>query len=204
MEFPLPGWSFKAIFTPTGEKCGRDQFAPLEATGDGEFVLGPAGHADTYDVTLFGRGDGDLFVTFRWTTPTDGPLPQPKARVAVLADHDGRVDSYGVELSLSNLASTPSKSAARITVTASDGDSLAFKAKQSRRECFPEGSVYWDRPDIKATRLQELGEGPFTYKVELNLDGIRYVATATWPDDQIPGNHPSVSLDFAPELPAPT
>jgi hypothetical protein len=31
------------------------------------------GATDTYDVTLFGKGDGDLVVTFRWTTPRDGP-----------------------------------------------------------------------------------------------------------------------------------
>ena len=37
-------------------------------------------------MTLFGRGNGDLFVTFRWTTPSDGPMPVPEARLAVLAD----------------------------------------------------------------------------------------------------------------------
>lgn len=59
---------------------------PLEATDDGALLLRPAGHAGTYDVTLFGKGDGDLFVTFRWTTPSDGTLSPPEARLAVLAD----------------------------------------------------------------------------------------------------------------------
>jgi hypothetical protein len=36
------------------------------------------------------------------------------------------------------------------------------------------------------------------------LDGVRYVASATWPDDEIAGNEPSVSLDFTPKLPAPS
>ena len=35
-------------------------------------MLNPVGHADTYDVTLAGQGDGDLVVTFRWTTPRHG------------------------------------------------------------------------------------------------------------------------------------
>jgi hypothetical protein len=35
----------------------------------------------------------------RWSTS--------EARIALLADHDGRLDSYGVELELSNLAQTP-------------------------------------------------------------------------------------------------
>ena len=34
------------------------------------------------------------------------------------------------------------------------------------------------------------------------LEGERYVATATWPDGEIPGNEPSVSLEFTPPLPA--
>jgi hypothetical protein len=203
VDFPLSGWSFKASFSPAGEKCGRIQTVPLEATSDGEFVLRPAGDADTYDVTLFGRGNGDLFVTFRWTTPTDGPLPKPKARLAVLASNDGAVDSYGVELHLSNLAQTPRRAAARVTVQASDGDALTFKAKRARGRCFPEGTVYWDGPDDMGLAASRLGDRPFTYEVKVMIDGERYVARASWPDDQIRGNEPSVSLHFNPRLPAP-
>lgn len=202
VEFPLRGWSFTASFTPAGEECGRVQQVPLEVTGEGEFVLRPAGYAGTYDVTLFGKGNGDLFTTFRWTTPTDGPLPRPLARLAVLANDDGPVDSYGVELAVTNLARTPRDASARITVKASNGDALTFKARRSRGGCFPEGTVYWDGPDDKGQAAAGLGERPFTYEVELRIDGERYVARATWPEDQIPGNEPSVSLRFTPNLPA--
>jgi hypothetical protein len=202
VEFPLSGWSFNASFSPAGDECGRIQTVPLEPTNDGEFMLRPAGHADTYDVTLFGRGNGDLFTTFRWTTPTDGPLPKPRARLAVLANHDGAVDSYGIELHVSNLAQTPRKAAARITVQASNGDALTFNAKRARGGCLPEGTVYWDGPDEKGLAATGLGDRPFTYKVELTLDGERYSAHATWPDDEIRGNEPSVSIDFTPSLPA--
>lgn len=202
VEFPLSGWSFNASFSPAGEECGRVQTVALETTGDGEFVLRPAGYADTYDVTLFGRGNGDLFTSFRWTTPTDGPLPEPKARLAVLANHDGAVDSYGVELQVTNLARTPRKAAATITIQPSDGDALTFKAKRARGRCFPEGTLYWDGPDDKGLAAAGSGDRPFTYKVELVLDGERHVASAMWPDDEIAGNEPSVSLDFSPKLPA--
>jgi hypothetical protein len=73
VEFPLSGWSFIATFAPSDENCVRAQRVQLDASGLGLFVLKPVGQADTYDVTLFGRGDGDLVVTFRWTTPQDGP-----------------------------------------------------------------------------------------------------------------------------------
>jgi hypothetical protein len=201
VEFPLRGWSFTADFRPAGNECGRVQQVPLEAAGDRRFVLRPAGYAGNYDVTLFGRGNGDLFVTFRWTTPIDGALPTPEARLAVIADHDGRPDSYGVELELTNLARTPGEASARITVQAADGDALTFDAERSDTRCRPEGTVYWDGPDAKGLAAAALGEGPFTYRVELVLDGARHVATATWPADEIVGNEPSVVLHFTPSLP---
>jgi hypothetical protein len=201
VEFPLPDWSFTASFRPAGEQCGRIQQASLEPAGDGRFVLRPVGRADTYDVTLFGRGDGDLFTTFRWTTNADGPLPTPEARLAVLAGHDGEVDSYGVELELTNLARTPKQASARITVQAADGAEVTFDATRSREGCWPEGTVYWDGPDAKGLEAAGLGEGPFTYRVEVVLDGSRHIAEAEWPTDEISGNEPSVALEFTPSLP---
>ncbi len=202
VEFPLPGWSFTASFVPAGQRCGRVQQAPLTETADGRFILRPIGHADTYDVTLFGRGNGDLFVTFRWTTPTDGPLPEPEARLAVLAGHDGQVDSYGVELEVSNLARTPLKAEATITVRARSGEEITFEATRAKSRCWPEGTVYWDGPDQRGLDAAALGKRPFTYEVDLVLDGTHYVATASWPTDEIAGNEPSVALEFTPDLPA--
>jgi hypothetical protein len=171
-------------------------------TGDGSFVLRPIGHADTYDVTLFGQGQGDLVVTFRWTTPIDGPLPEPEARLAVLAENDGHVDSYGIELEVSNLASTPEEAQATITVRSETGEELTFAATRGKSRCWREGTVYWDGPDKRGLDAAGLGEGPFAYEVELVLDGARYVATASWPADVIVGNEPSVALEFTPDLPA--
>lgn len=202
IEFPLEGWSFDATFKSTVGECGREFPAQAEEQDDGSFVLRPAGYAGTYDVTLFGKGDGDLFVTFRWTTPSDGPLPSPKARLAVLADHDGVVDSYGVELALQDLAETPKEAQAAITVRATNGDDVTFEANRTRDRCWGEGIVYWDGPDDAGLEAAGLPGQRFTYEVELTLDGERYLATATWPDDEIEGNEPSVRLDFEPELPA--
>ena len=71
-EFPLDGWTFEAWFVQIGVACPRRQRVEVAKTGDHTFVVEPAGAADTYAVTLFGRGEGgDLSVTFRWTTPRE-------------------------------------------------------------------------------------------------------------------------------------
>jgi hypothetical protein len=202
VEFPLDGWTFDATFTPAEEDCGRQQTVTLERTGDGSFALLPAGRAGTYDVSLFGRARGDLVTDFRWTTTADGPLPRPSARLAVLADHDGEIDSYGVELQLVNLAATPAEATASITVTAADGTSSTFDPLRPEPDCLPTGTVYWEGPDEAGKAAAELGPAPFTYRVDLVLDGVRHTGTATWPDDQIVGNEPSAQLTFEPALPA--
>ncbi|HEV7758325.1 MAG TPA: hypothetical protein VGO78_05030 [Acidimicrobiales bacterium] len=209
VAFPLPDWSFTATFTevvPDGQ-CPREQQVPLEANGDGTFVLRPAGYAGTYDVTLFGRGEGDVSVAFRWTTPTDGPLAEPTARLAVLADHDGQLDSYGVELEVANLDHTPAAPEALITVRAADGETLGLSAPGDPDTTCRAGYLYWSggpqETGMDAVVGKLAGHGsPYTYRVDLVLDGVHHIATARWPGDQIPGNEPSVALDFEPPLPA--
>lgn len=132
----------------------------VEATGDGDFFLRPAGYAGTYDITLFGRGNGDLFTTFRWTTPTDGQIPEPKARLAVLANHYGAVDSYGVELEVRNLAQTPGRTSATITVGASDGNALTFKAKRPAGDVSPKAPSTGTAPTTRVSLRQTWAIAP--------------------------------------------
>jgi hypothetical protein len=201
VDFPLADWSFTATFSPSGEECGRHQRVRLRPNGDGRFVLEPAGPADAYDVTLFGRGEGSLSVTFRWSTPSDGPLPEPQARAAIITDQNGRPYSYGVELELKNLAETPAGASATITVKAANGNSVTFDAERATESCWPEGTVYWDGPDAKGVEAAKLGDAPFNYEVIVTLDGRRYVGRGSWPADEIRGNEPSVALEFTPPLP---
>jgi hypothetical protein len=64
VEFPLEEWSFTATFVPVTGKCVRPERVRLVAIGGRRFALRPVGHSGMYDVTLFGRGNGDLYVTF--------------------------------------------------------------------------------------------------------------------------------------------
>jgi len=203
VAFALPDWELTATLTAVGQERPRYFEVPLEPTGDGTFRLPPAGPAGAYDVSLFGRGDGgDVVYAFRWTTTADGPLPEPTARLAVLADNGGRVDSYGVELEVRQLAETPAQATATITVRAPDGEEVSFAVPGNPDQLGTEGTVYWSGGMEDGQAAAALADaGPFTYEVTLVLDGVTHRATATWPDDMIVGNEPSVALHFDPALP---
>jgi hypothetical protein len=202
VEFPATGWEFMATVQPVGEGCGRRQSEPLEPIGDTTHRLVPIGLADEYAVTLFGRGSGgDVFVSFRWETLTDGLLPVPAATASILADHDGRVDSYGVELPIWNLAKTPDDASGRVTVTSADGRVHTFGLTRQDFDCSA-GSIFLTAPVEEGLAAAKLGSPPFTYEVLLELDGLGYLGTGVWPDDVDPECAPCVPLTFAPPLPA--
>jgi hypothetical protein len=198
---PVEGMELTATFTEAGQRCGRSQ--TVEPVKEGNwYVLRPTGAADSYEVDLFTTGAGSMSARFLWSTPTDGPLATPEASMGVIADHDGKPDSYGVELSLSNLAATPRSAEARITVTAANGDTVTFDAHRATGGCRAEGSVFFDGPDEDGRAASQLGGFPFRYDVTLKLDGSTYRSTAIYPRDEIDGNEPSVRLTFDPPLPA--
>ena len=136
-----------------------------------------------------------------WQTPSDHPLPAPSARLALIADHDGRPDSYGVSLEVTDLPRPPSEYAATITVTAGNGQSLTFAATPSTEVCVGEGGIYFNGPDEKGKQAAALGDFPFTTTVELTLDGVTYVGTSAYPDDEIENYGPFAALRFDPPLP---
>ena len=183
--------------------CGGRSFAlPVEDLGDGWWVVRPAGPAAHYDVELFAQGGGDMIANLRWRTPADQAMPEPSARLALIAEHDGRPDSYGLELAIDELAETPARAVAEIEVTAGNGRSLTFEATQAKDSCRSEGDLYFDGPDEPAKAAAGIGGFPFTTTVTLTLDGRVHRASAVYPDDEIEGHEPSVALEFTPELPA--
>jgi hypothetical protein len=183
-----------------GGPCGRAVDAEVTPLGGHWWRVRPRGPAAEYQVSLFASGRGDMIASLRWTTPSDQSLPDPSARLALIADHDGVPDSYGLELQVVNLATSPTEYSATITVTAGNGRSLTFDAIPSATRCTGAGELNFDGPDSEAARAAGLGDFPFTIRVELVLDGVRHVATATYPDDEIEGNEPWVVLRFTPPL----
>ena len=206
VELGLKDWKIEATFgVPDGGDpyCSRSQSTTLKPNADGLYPLTPLGRAGTYDVDLFGHGKGgDVAGSFRWQTPTDGPLATPSAVMALIADHDGKPDSYGFELILTNLATTPETVSATIKVTAANGQTLTLTPRVAGPGCRSDGNVTFTLADNKARAAGAIGGLPFTYDVTIVLDGTRYRATAKYPDDEITGNEPNVALGFSPALPA--
>jgi hypothetical protein len=200
--FARDDWTFDATFKEHGDACARMITVPVEKTGDQAFVIRPAGLAGDWDVDVFGRGNGDVITTFRWTTPVDGEMPPPASgSAAVLADHDGELDSYGVELGATNLDVRPERATAVITVTSASGETTAITPRW-QRSCYSEGDLWFTAPRSAGLAATRIGTGPFTYTVELTLDGTTYQGVGTWPTDETPDAAPAVPLTWTPELPS--
>lgn len=212
-SFPDTGWDFEATLhsdlataTPDqGPECDRTVTAQVQSTGPNTFTVQPAGPAGRWRLDVFGRGPegGDVIASVLWTTPVDGPIDSPSATLGVLAEHDGRLDSYGVELNLVHLSRTPEQLTAAITVT--DAAGAVARLPEIIETPGPCGSgavgtVFVRRPDGFADAALELGPGPYRYDVELILDGVAHRASASFPGDQVPGGEPAVALTFDPPL----
>ena len=199
------GLSLSAQFTAAEGECARVQRVPLGSMGR-HLSLWPAGPAGTYDVMVGVAGSQGHSASygFRWTTTRDGVWPVPAASAAVLADDDGRITTYGVEVSVENLGATPREASATIEVTSAEGRTSTIRPLRVEpgEGCDPAGSLAFQAPETAAQAVIVSGSAPFRYEVRLVLDGRTYRGTATWPDDQQADAHPSTTLAFRPALPA--
>lgn len=203
--FGRPGWRFDATFRELGERCPRSFTVPATPSGDRSFRIDPAGPAGRYRVDLFGRGpEGDVYTSFTWSTPTDGPVDPPRATVALVTDLDDRLTSYGLEVSVQDLAEQPETASVEVTATAANGRSMTLTApwRDEGRRCYEHGSLFFDANGDPG--VGDLGPAPFTYQVTLTLDGEKYVGTAVWPRDETKHEAPNTVLTFDPPLPGST
>lgn len=203
VEFPVEGWQFEATTTVADDPCGRMQTEDLVAVGPTLFRLPAQGPPGDYQVDVFGRGPGgDVIVSFAWRTTTTGALPEPTASLSLLADHDGAVDSYGVEFRLSDLDRTPDDVAATVTVTAANGAHHTITLRPVASAPCNAGQVSLSAPLEEGLLAAGLGDPPFTYDVTVTLDGRTHRASASWPADEDEECAPCVPLRFDPPLPS--
>ncbi|GEP38205.1 hypothetical protein NPS01_18680 [Nocardioides psychrotolerans] len=204
-SFPLEGWRFTASFTPSGEgACERRITVPVRKTGAYSFQVPMAGPAGSYDVDVFGRGpEGDVITTFAWTTSQLGALPDPSGYVGLVTDDEEGFRAYPLEMGLSDLAETPRRASVTMRVTAADGTSQTIGPISAGRGCSGGGSVSFREGGGSGGGTPfGLGPAPFSYRVEVTLDGTTYIGTAVWPRDERRDEQPYTDLRFDPPLPA--
>ena len=205
--FDLDGWAFESVtFRQLDAACPRRITVAAEETGPRTFRIEPAGPAGVWAVDVFGRGpEGDAVTTFRWRTPVDGRLPEEATgTAAVLADHDGELDSYGVELSLDDLDRPYASATARVQVADADGDSVTIAVPRSspHEGCWSAGALTFGAPDDAGRPATDLGPGPYTYTATVRLGRTTHTGTGVWPDDESDDMAPYVPLQWEPPLPA--
>jgi len=204
-RFPLPGWTFQATFTPLSEAaCERMITVDVRATGTYTFEVPPAGPPGDYQVDLFGRAPegGDVVTTFRWRTSDRGSFPAPHGYAGVVSGDRDETHVYPPEIGLNDIADLARRPTASITVTAANGESLTVPELRADGRCWSKGSVFFRAPDGAGSGVLALGPSPYTYTVDVVLDGTTYTGTGTWPAGEEHGNEPYVTLDFTPALPA--
>lgn len=207
--FGMPDYRFSATLTEVDVRCPRSEDAKVVPTGDQTFRIDPVGLAGRYRVDLFAKGSpaGSASYSFLWETPSDGPLDRPSAYVGWVSGdrHGGDLRSYGIEVSVDDLGFHPRSGLAKVTATAANGRSTRVEiplTRPSLRPCSRLGGFYFQTDDPATQDVVDLGPAPFTYRVEMTLDGTPYVGTSTWPDDLIRGLHPYTRLAWEPALPA--
>ena len=209
-SFPDEGWDFQATFRPTGTApvdCGRALSVSVRKTGRYTFEIPAVGPPGAYDVELFGNGpSGDAVTTFRWDTTSAGVLPEPHATASVLVEDDGQLTSWGVSVELHDVANLPDSVTATVVVTSKDGRSVRLGPYRDTIRCPAAGDVYVLGPERDGQRAAELGDGPWTYRVELELGDREYTGTGVWPDDHnadpFNDDPTPTALTFEPPLPA--
>lgn len=202
--FGVENWDFQATFTELGDNCRRQHTVGAVPTGDQMFRLDPAGLAGRYRVDLFGRGrHGSASASFLWTTPADGPTDQPTAYIALISGDSDELTAHQLEVGVQDLAFQPREADVDVTVTAANGRSMTLDAEPEHTgACYAEGSLFFRGGADPAQEAAQLGSPPFSYDVQLTLDGKRYRGTAVWPRDEMSDEAPNTVLTFDPPLPS--
>jgi hypothetical protein len=206
VTFARDGWNLEASSQGSDGACAEALPATVTPVDGRTWRVSLAGPPGRYAVHLFGKGpEGDLSASFAVRTTTGGSLPAPVASLTTFFERDGEPEAYSFDLAVSYLATTPSRASARLTVTSAGGRVSSYTLTAAKRDgagggCVARGSVALSAPAPRGRVVEEVGRPPYALRVELDLDGTRYAATATWPDDVESSS--SIPLRFAPPLPA--
>ncbi len=105
----------------------------------------------------------------------------------------------GALLHLADLARTPASAAASGTVTDRAGASVTVPLRREESRCERDGAVSYRGRELTPAELDSLSGGSVTCTVEVSLDGMTYIGTAKWPQDET-AEAPYTRFTFEPPL----
>lgn len=205
--FARPDWKFSATFRGAAEDCPRATTIDATRTDDQWFRLTPADKKGRYEVDLYGEGpEGSVSARFVWTTTSNGPVDPPEGAVALFPDSLGE-GSFGLEVTLDDLAFQPAVSelSPSVDVTVRDARaqerSLAAPLIPASLTCGSRGNrgSFFYQMEWKDD-FSVLGRRPFDLEVGLMIRGTTYIGRATWRGAD--GQSAYTPLTFTPALPA--
>lgn len=181
LDFPLD-WSLQATLYEGEDDCDRSSTFDIDSDGSPIETLGPAG---TYQVHVFGRGNGgDGAWAFELTSIDDR---QDAALFVQLLWHPSERDLEGESsfaAQIGNLSARPEEISAVATVTSVDGSSEDFELLGHVDEICWNSIVGFEGPDDLTARVLDLGASPYEVTISFALDDQRIESpTFTWPDD---------------------
>jgi hypothetical protein len=202
---PVAGW-FIYFDQYTGRSpltCDGIAFVPeVEDLGDGWSVIRPGGPDGTYSLKILaasgpgGGPNGEMTGLIMWNVSNGTPLPPPSATISILRDDEGTLDAWDVTVSVANLEPPTENVSALVTVTSVEGRSIIFRPEPTGGCTHGYLSLTLGLNDVEAQEVIALGSAPYTYAVDLVIEGATFVGTAQYtegPND--------VSLKFATPLP---
>lgn len=212
VESPISGWEFEATFinaeTMNPDKmCDWQTIPAIVEPAVDHWTVTPQGPAGTYRVELSGHGKGgDATVSFLVTTTKDHPWPAVSAGADTYY-FESEPDESGAEpatfafnLSVQHVTANPKNATASVHLTGPNGEQ---EVGLSPIGCQTEGTISFEAEPKAEPIIDKIGEPPYQLRFELELDGVRHVATAGWPPyDDAPKGYPEhATLEFDPPLP---
>ena len=167
----------------------------LTPVGVGTYELTPSGPAGQYraDVFIRSAAGGDTTGAFRWTT-SGATAPTSWAHL----HQNGRFESGGgvVQVVLDR-AAVDGQVRGDITVTGVDGSSHRFPLEVADAGCSGDGYALLAPQGLVDPAVDGLGAGPFTYDVDVVVEGTHHRASAASGNDA-----EDTPLTFSPPLPS--
>ena len=153
----------------------------VDVFGRGGTRQRPVRHVPLGDRLRRGRGAGDGHGVFVGPPSLGTPMTAPAPTVR-----------------LRGLTTEPAEARGRLRLTASGGEELAFVLELAAERCTRDGVITFVTP-TGPSEIDLTGAPPFTYAVDVTLDGVTSTGTGSWPDDLV-ANGNELELTFDPPI----